>query len=739
MKKSIKSMMAFALAASLAASTLAPATTSQAASKSNVVTKQTDNSGYTWKYSYNKKGLVTKKVGTTSYKENDSDHSTTITTTYKYNKKNKIATKTKKEVEKTTTYETDKTTGLKLGAKKGTVTTTTTAVTKFSYNKKGLATQSVTTTTVGMSGSTTETEKTRGFSGGWIDDFDLYIEATELDDGRILAGYNKYSLDGKVISENDNSINNAFFYAAGTNFAIGEDETTTKTEYKDNGNGSYTTTTTVTEKNSGIKTEPVYQYYANGADNNPVAVTRTEETKTDLDGDTYTTVSYKDATGKEYYGYSFKVCTQVNVTADPKSSSSTTTVTADDKTGKTVTTTKYTYDKKKRVKKAVSTSVTTTGHKKTIATSVNKVSEDSSSTSNSTKKSESTSESTTSSTTTYAYNKKGYATKKNVTSDGKEDSKSTASSEMTVSSSSETTNYNSDGTVSSVVSGTSAVDNYPSTKTEVVSNGVKTITTTNNAYTSTSTSSTKDATGKVTSSESHSRSYTYYANGGDKSVDTYSETNAEGATDAGTYTIYNFDKDGKVTGYERAVTAGTKYSNYAKYTENGKPEYSLDAANKINAAKAALEATGTPFSKVETDTVIATPSKSTTVYKYDKSRNVKSAKESGTETKVTDAKNETYGNTIYVVDAAGKLKAKQVTYTHKYTDKNVMENTVKKGTKRLTKKLTVNTSTSDREKFAGSYLYRKVFSIKSKKGSTNADKQQWIIQNGALNGVVGLD
>jgi hypothetical protein len=732
-------MMAFALAASLAASTLAPATTSQAASKSNVVTKQTDNSGYTWKYSYNKKGLVTKKVGTTSYKGKDSDHSTTTTITYKYNKKNKIATKTEKEVAKTTSYETDKTTGLKLGAKKGTVTTTTTAVTKFTYNKKGLATQSVTTTTVGKSGSNTETEKTAGFGNTWSWEDDIsWQQAIELEDGRILAGYNEYSSDGKMISSDENSINNAFFYAPGTTFAIGEDETTTKTEYKDNGKGSYTTTTTVTEKNSGIKKEPVYQYYANGADNNPVAVTKTEETKTDLDGHTYTSVSYKDATGKEYYGYSFKVCTQVNVTADPKSSSSTTTVTTDDETGKTVTTTKYTYDKKKRVKKAVSTSVTTDGHKITIAKSGNKVSEDSSSTSNSTKKSESTSESTTSSTTTYAYNKKGYATKINVTTDGKEDSKSTDTSEMTVSASSETTYYNSDGTVSSVVSGTSAVDNYPSITTEVVSNGVKTITTTNNAYTSTYTSSTKDATGKVTSSESHSRSNTYYANGGNKSVDTYSNTNAEGATDAGTTTSYQFDKDGKVTGYEKVVTAGTD-SSYAYYTENGKSEYSLDAANKINAAKATLEATGTPFSKVETDTVIATPSKSTTVYKYDKSGNVKSAKRSGTETKVTEAKNETYGNTIYVVNAAGKLKEKQVTYTHKYTDKDAMENTVKKGTKRLTKKLTVNTGTSDREKSAGSYLSRAVYSIKSKKGSTNADKQQWIIQNGPLNGVVGLD
>ena len=57
-------------------------------SKVQVVTKAKDNDGNTVKYSYNKKGLVSKSVSKQSWKEPDEDRSSTITTSYKYNKKN---------------------------------------------------------------------------------------------------------------------------------------------------------------------------------------------------------------------------------------------------------------------------------------------------------------------------------------------------------------------------------------------------------------------------------------------------------------------------------------------------------------------------------------------------------------------------------------------------------------------------------------------------------------------------
>ena len=179
----------------------------------------------------------------------------------------------------------------------------------------------------------------------------------------------------------------------------------------------------------------------------------------------------------------------------------------------------------------------------------------------------------------------------------------------------------------------------------------------------------------------------------------------------------------------------------ASYYDGTKSYYNVDATVKIDAAKAALEATGTPYNKTVTKTALAEPSKSTTTYKYDKNGNVKSAKKSGTTTEIKTVQNETYGNPIYEWDAVGKIQPKQIAVTHKYTNNDAMENTVKKGTKVLTKKLTVSKSTTDRSSSSKSSLSRALFTIKGKKSSTASlvKKQQWIIQNGNLNGQVGLD
>ena len=92
-------------------------------SKVQVVTKAKANNGNT-SYSYNKKGLVTKKVTKKSSKTTSADTATTITTTYKYNKKNSISKKTTTIVDKVTIYQTDKTTGKTRTANLGTVTDT---------------------------------------------------------------------------------------------------------------------------------------------------------------------------------------------------------------------------------------------------------------------------------------------------------------------------------------------------------------------------------------------------------------------------------------------------------------------------------------------------------------------------------------------------------------------------------------------------------------------------------------
>ena len=790
MRKSIKSVMAFALAASMIASTVAPAATVSAASKVNVITKATYNSGSTVKYSYNKKGLITKSVSTSSSKDNDSDTSTTVTTTFKYNKKNKISSKTSKTVEKVTSYETDKTTGLKLGAKKGTVTTTTTAVTAYTYNKKGLATQSVTTTTEGKTGSVTSTDKSTFIT-------DDESDRRELSDGRILAGYNYYKADGT--KNDENTVANAYYYEGSA--ATTEGVSTTTTTYTDNGNGTYTKTSTTTRTSAGYKTEPVRTYYAvigkyvNGVDTETVIPVKysedgfegeREESHYDSDKEENVTSKvkytyyYQTADGKDLnYAFTdgswvkntFSITEKVVITADPTVTSTSTSTNTTVNVGKSVTTTKYTYDKKKRVKKAVATTVNTgetttnssysgnsTGNRK-----YGKTESKTESKTEYTDKSKSTNDSTNTSTTTYTYDKKGRAKKVVTSEDGISNYTNTNTGGFnhddyygnTASHSTynyESTSTDSDGKKTTVSYSYNYGDAYPTTTTYASVGGTQTTTTTYNPYKFTYNYSRIDENGTTT--KALTDDVTRYGNGGEKTVQTYTNTyaytnnNDSSRTETGTRTDYSFDKYNKSNGYsytgKTTYTSGTfapSESSGAYYIDGKDSSSGVAAMTKIDAAKTALEATGTVYNDTETKTALATPSKNTTTYAYDKKGNVKSAKSSGTSTEIKSVKNETYGNTIYEFDAAGKLQEKEVAVTHKNTDKDAMENTVKKGTKVLTKQLTANKYTYDRVSDSSSYLSRVLFTIKGKKSSTAklVNKQQWIIQNGTLNGVVGLD
>ena len=160
-------------------------------------------------------------------------------------------------------------------------------------------------------------------------------------------------------------------------------------------------------------------------------------------------------------------------------------------------------------------------------------------------------------------------------------------------------------------------------------------------------------------------------------------------------------------------------------------------------AIAANDASGAVYNETVTAAALATPYKSTTKYTYDKTGNVKTAKKSGTDVEVYTSVNEVYGNTIYAYDANGKPQEVQTTYTHKFTNNGTNENTVKAGTKNLTKVLKMSKSTYDRSKSSGYGLNgRIIYTLKAKKyTSSNAklvQKQQWMIQNGGLNGVIGL-
>ena len=751
MRKGIKSVMAFALAATLAASTLAPAATASAASKVNVITKATYNSGSTVKYSYNKKGLITKSVSTSSSKDNDSDTSTTVTTTFKYNKKNKVSTKTAKTVEKVTSYETDKTTGLKLGAKKGTVTTTTTTVTNYTYDKKGLATKSVATSTTTMSGSTT-TKSQSTICDDWSD--------REMVDGKILVGFNDRNNDGTEKTDDKDTVNNAYFYEGSVADTVSE--STETVTYKDNGNGTYTITTVNSSAPAHYNTESVEKYFGKETVDGVEKIYPLTEAKgpfsyKDEDGYTVTYDSddtfYKKADGSVWGRYpSFSITEKVLIKKDANATSTSSSTETKIILDKSVTTTTYSYDKKKRVKKAVSTTVDTDENKVTRTSSSASSSESGNNKTDDTSKSERLSENTYVSTTTYSYDKKGRATKKVTSNDGKDNSK-TVESSMAVSHNNESTTKDGDSTTTNKNSySRECAAGYPTVTTTVVKDGVSTVTVTKNPYKYTSN---YEYIGKNYSNKNlQSDDITYYGNGGKKTVSTYSESNTNtysGTTNTytktGTKTSYSFDEKSKSNGYIDVYksTNGTdtpsEHSD-AYYTDGKDNSYDVAATQKIDAAKAALEATGTVFNKVEgTKTVLAEPSKATTSYKYDKAGNVKSAKVSGTYTWIETVKNEMYGNAIYEWDAFGQLVEKQTPVTHKYTNNDAMENTVKKGTKVLTKKLTVSKSTTDRSSSSKSSLSRVLFTIKGKKSSTASlvKKQQWIIQNGNLNGQVGLD
>jgi hypothetical protein len=213
-----------------------------AASKVQLIKSSKSNDGGTFtEYSYNDKGLVKKAVTSSVSKDEDIDIVTVVTSTFKYNKKNKITKETTKRVVTETYYDTNKTTEKNNGVKLGTVTTTTTSVTDYTY-KKGLAKQAVTTSTTVKSGSVTETSKSRGIGG------------TELVDGKIIAGYNKFKPDGTRYTKDTSE--NAYYYTGAVDTVAADVKKVTT--YTDNGNGTYSESTENTRVYSNVDLEYVY-------------------------------------------------------------------------------------------------------------------------------------------------------------------------------------------------------------------------------------------------------------------------------------------------------------------------------------------------------------------------------------------------------------------------------------------------------------------------------------------------
>lgn len=586
--------------------------------KVQLVTKAKSDEGNTT-YSYNKKGLVSKAVTKYSSKGEGYDYSTVETTTFKYNKKNRIASETKKTVVTETSYGTSKTTGKNNGVKKGTVKTTTTDKTKYTY-KKGKAVKAVTKTTVVKSGSMTTNEKGRSLT-----DVDYYDDE-QLADGRIIAGYNFYNRDGSINEKNTSA--NAYYYEGPVESAT-YDGTTTKV-YRPNADGTYTVITTKNESNANFVRDRVVTYYKNGG---------------------------APGTADDY---DYSVTEKVNVTLnnktdeyedEPATSTSTEECTY---TKKASTTTKYSY-KKNNVKKAVSTTVRT----------FDPDSEES--------ETYVTGPSTKSSTTYYsdgsavAYNSTDNIVNKNSYSETVKN----------------TTTYSyKKGKVAKKVVSDAGVPTY----TNVYTRGLE-----NSSSESVHSNGTKD-------------SYKWTESGPDCEYETTTT----------------------VAGGTKTVT--TRRNEYTTVFEhNGVPSTWKGGKNETT---------------TKTDSVKATPSKATTKYSYDKKGNVKSSKETGKKSEEKILVNETFGNALVEFGADGETKPATMVDSTSYKITDKFSNTVKAGTKRLKVALKFRTKKSGRYTHSGYDLGRRKFTLKAKKLSSKnakaAELQQWIIQNGGLNGVVGL-
>ena len=709
--------------------------------KVQMVMQEKDYEGNSVKYSYNKKGLIAKKVVKRTSKGESYDTVTTDTTTYKYNKKNRIATETLKSVENEKTYDVSKTTGKSNGKVLGNVTTTTTKVTKYTYNKKGAATKSVTTSTAVKSGSVTETSQS------------LLIE----DDGAIqvgdkyLAGYNERKADGSYNDKNTSA--NAYYYTGAINEAVYN--STEKTTYKDNGNGTYTVTVEETTKPANYSTKVNEKYYKEDAEGKIIAGTEDD--------------------------YDFSVVESVDVVLNTDGSSETISKTERVVKDSSVATRVYKNDKKKRaVKATVTVQETTNESVKDSETSNRKYTEDDDyyydkdgnevSVKSSTEKKNIESSSSTIENTnkysfveTYKYDKKGHRKQIVYDNKGVTDSREVVTDGPSSVTYESVTTY-SDGKVSKT-NETSTSEGGSITET-VTSGGNEKVTVTYVPHKIVSSDNYVYPSGREQNDDA-TTSYTYYGNGVVKTVteSTEKDKSPSGEVDTETRTATRYDYDEVESKYSNVVTGKYTYADgsssdisdstyydgkdtYYDFAVDDEYDTEEDKAQKakiraeVDALNKAAEASGMNSSKTETTPVKANPIKETTKCTYDKSGNLKAATTTRNWTVVEYLKNETYGNTVYQYDAEGKVEAVEVQVSHKSTTSKAKENTLKKGTKRASTSTTVSKVAEDRSTPSYSTGERVTYKLKAKKINKkllkDVELQQWMIQNPNCSGVIGL-
>lgn len=282
---------------------------------------------------------------------------------------------------------------------------------------------------------------------------------------------------------------------------------------------------------------------------------------------------------------------------------------------------------------------------------------------------------------------------------------------------------------------------YTRSSTEYDNNGkVSTSNTTDNAsFTSNNTSTKNNTTTFTYDKNGHAKKQVYTDNGVENSQSVEitglpNEVTTE--TYDGKTTVTKTTGSGAANAFVETTTVanGTRTETYVEnaYTETINQNGTVDTF-KIGAS-----------TKTKTKSAKAEPVKRTFTYKYDKNGNQASAKYSGTSVDYPYLMNETYDTPIYEKwDEDGYLVEAQVSVTNstKYNVKN--ENALKSGTKTIKKSIRMTSGRKENRATEPGYgVSRVTYTLKAKKFSgkqkTDVEAQQWAIQNGALNGFVGL-
>jgi YD repeat-containing protein len=363
-----------------------------------LVTKKVSNDGSVTKYSYNKKGLLSKQTSTTNSRTKDSDSSYQTTTSYKYNKKNRVAVKNYNSVSDITEYETDFEKNIKSNGKVTKERENNNTNTQYFYNKKGLLTKTVSTSyTITVPQNETETETAKS-SYSYYDESDAYKTVDSIENisrnytytdngnGTRTKVYTYESVEPSYSYEKKQAVDSKYNR---TETTVTSNKRVTTTNYSYDKKKRVKATNSTTDYSSETKTENHRIYSVDGVKSSEYLTetvdthkytTRSmvqfsynkkgkvskcvstsepdvyeiyESSKKDTDtyygSDNKTTVSTTSSTSKTEYVNNKKITSGSSTDSDGKVTADET-KTVDYPANKYVYTTQYTYDKKGNVK-----------------------------------------------------------------------------------------------------------------------------------------------------------------------------------------------------------------------------------------------------------------------------------------------------------------------------------------------------------------------------------------------------